>query len=49
MQQPRWRRRKEDRPGDIVAAALAVFAEKGFAGARIEEIARRAGVSKGTV
>ena len=49
MQQPRWRRRKEARPGDIVAAALAVFAEKGFAGARIDEIARRAGVSKGTV
>ena len=38
MQQPRWRRRKEARPGDIVAAALAVFAEKGFAGARIDEI-----------
>ncbi len=49
MHQPKWRRRKEARPGDIVAAALAVFAEKGFAGARIEEIARRAGVSKGTV
>lgn len=46
---PRWRRRKEERPGDIVAAALSVFAEKGFAGARIEEIARRAGVSKGTL
>src|SRR5687768_2067452 len=27
---PRWRRRKEDRPGDISAAALQVFAEKGF-------------------
>jgi len=49
VHQPKWRRRKEARPGDIVAAALAVFAEKGFAGARIEEIARRAGVSKGTV
>ena len=49
MQQPRWRRRKDARPADIVAAALQVFAEKGFAGARIEEIARRAGVSKGTV
>ena len=46
---PRWRRRKDERPGDIVAAALAVFAEKGFAGARIEEIARRAGISKGTL
>ena len=49
MQQPKWRRRKEARPADIVAAALQVFADKGFAGARIEEIARRAGVSKGTV
>ncbi|WP_207790032.1 TetR/AcrR family transcriptional regulator [Sphingosinicella humi] len=48
-EEPRWRRRKEDRPGDICAAALQVFAEKGFAGARIEEIARRAGLSKGTL
>lgn len=47
--EPRWRRRKEQRPSDIIAAALAVFAEKGFAGARIEEIARRAGLSKGAV
>jgi len=46
---PKWRRRKDARPSDIVAAALLVFGEKGFAGARIEEIARRAGVSKGTV
>ena len=47
--EPRWRRRKEARPADIAAAALAVFAEKGFAGARIEEIAKRAGISKGTL
>ena len=46
---PKWRRRKETRPSDIVAAALDVFGEKGFAGARIEEIAKRAGVSKGTL
>ena len=46
---PKWRRRKDERPGDIVAAALDVFGEKGFAGARIEEIAKRAGVSKGTL
>jgi AcrR family transcriptional regulator len=46
---PKWRRRKDARPSDIVAAALTVFAEKGFAGARIEEIARRAGISKGTL
>jgi AcrR family transcriptional regulator len=47
--EPKWRRRKEDRPGDICRAALQVFAEKGFAGARIEEIAKRAGLSKGAV
>ena len=47
-QPDKWRRRKE-RPGDIIAAALATFAEKGFAGARMEEIARRAGLSKGTL
>lgn len=46
---PKWRRRKDERPSDIVAAALDVFGEKGFAGARIEEIAKRAGVSKGTL
>ena len=46
---PKWRRLKHDRPRDIIAAALQVFTEKGFAGARIEEIARRAGVSKGTL
>jgi AcrR family transcriptional regulator len=49
MPEPKWRRRKEERPGDIIAAALQVFAEKGFAGARVEEIAARAGLSKGSV
>jgi AcrR family transcriptional regulator len=47
--EPRWRRRKEARPGEIVAAALAVFAEKGFAAARLDDIAARAGVSKGAL
>ena len=46
---PRWRRRKDDRPGEIIAAALAVFAEKGFAAARLDDIAARAGVSKGAL
>jgi AcrR family transcriptional regulator len=46
---PKFRRRKADRPAEIVDAALAVFAEKGFAAARLEEIARRAGVSKGAL
>lgn len=47
--EPKWRRRKEARPAEIVAAAFAVFAEKGFAAARLDEIARRAGVSKGAL
>jgi len=46
---PRWQRRPEARPEEILDAAFAVFGETGFAGARIEEVARLAGVSKGTV
>ena len=45
----RWRRRKEARPQEILEAALAVFAEKGFTAARMDDIARRAGVAKGTI
>lgn len=47
--QPKFRRRKADRPDEIVAAALEIFAEKGFAAARLEDIAARAGVSKGAI
>ena len=47
MGEPRYRRRKEDRPQEITAAAFAAFAEKGYAATRVEEVARRAGVSKG--
>ena len=43
------RRRKEARPGEIVAAALETFVEKGFAATRLDDVAARAGVSKGTV
>jgi AcrR family transcriptional regulator len=46
---PKWRRRKSARPTEIVEAALDVFAEKGFAAAKLDEIARRAGVSKGAL
>ncbi len=46
---PRWRRRKEARPAEMLEAALAVFLKKGFAAARIEDIAAAAGVTKGTV
>ena len=49
MKAPKFQRRAEDRPREICAAALQVFGEKGFAAARLDEIARRAGVSKGTL
>jgi len=45
--EPRFQRRKEDRPGEIVDAAFAAFAENGYAATRVEEVAKRAGVSKG--
>ena len=43
------RRRKHARPHELLVAAMALFVEKGFAAARPEEIAERAGVSKGTL
>src|SRR5438309_12009800 len=46
---PRWQRRKAARPAEIVTAALEVFVQRGFAAARLEEVARRAGVTKGTL
>ena len=45
----KFRRRAEARPDEVLDAALAVFVEKGFAAAKVEEIARQAGVSKGLV
>jgi AcrR family transcriptional regulator len=45
----RWQRRKAARPGEIAAAALHCFAERGFAAASLDEIAARAGVTKGTL
>lgn len=42
-------RRKEARPGELLEAALDLFVEKGFAATRSEEVAVRAGVSKGTL
>lgn len=46
---PRWRRRKDDRPGEILSAAVAVFAERGYAATRLDDVAARAGVSRATV
>lgn len=42
----RWRRRAQARPEEILEAALAEFSENGFEAARMEDIARRAGISK---
>lgn len=46
---PPRQRRKETRPQELLEAALALFVEKGFAATRAEEVAQRAGVSKGTL
>jgi AcrR family transcriptional regulator len=47
--EPRWERRKDARPHELVEAALELFVEKGFAATRLEDVAARAGVSKGTL
>jgi AcrR family transcriptional regulator len=44
--EPKWRRRAAARPSEIADAALAIFAERGYAAARLADIAARAGVSK---
>jgi AcrR family transcriptional regulator len=46
---PTRQRRKEARPQELLDAALELFVEKGFAATRAEEVAQRAGVSKGTL
>jgi AcrR family transcriptional regulator len=46
---PKFRRRKEARPAEIVAAALSVFLERGYGPTRLDDVAERAGVSKGTL
>jgi len=45
----RWERRKDARPAEIIAAALQLFADRGYAATRLEDVATVAGVSKGTV
>jgi AcrR family transcriptional regulator len=46
---PKFRRRAEARPDEVLDAAIALFTERGFAQTRVEDIARRAGLSKGAV
>jgi AcrR family transcriptional regulator len=45
----RWQRRKDARAPEILEAALACFAQKGFAATRLDDIAARAGITKGTI
>ena len=45
----RWRRRKEARPDEIIDAALELFVSKGFTATRLDDIAKHAGISKGTL
>lgn len=45
----RWRRRKEARPEEILDAALDLFTEKGYTATRMDDVARQAGISKGTL
>ncbi len=46
---PRFRRRKQARPEELIAAAVELFGEQGFAATTLKDVAKRAGVSKGTV
>lgn len=46
---PRWARRKEARPQELLAAALDLFVERGYAATRLDDVAAIAGVSKGTL
>ncbi len=46
---PRWKRRPDARPEEILAAATEVFAASGFARTKLDDVARRAKVSKGTL
>jgi len=45
----RWKRRKEARPEEILDAALTLFTEKGFSSTRMVDVAKAAGISKGTL
>lgn len=48
-ERPPRRRRRDARPSEIIEAGLQEFAEAGFAAARLDDIARRAGIAKGTI
>jgi len=45
----KWNRRKQERPAEIISAAMDEFVEKGFAATKLTDVAKRAGVAKGTL
>ncbi|HKJ92657.1 MAG TPA: TetR/AcrR family transcriptional regulator, partial [Longimicrobiales bacterium] len=45
----RWKRRPDERPAELLEAALNVFAERGYSATRLEDVASAAGVSKGAI
>ena len=45
----RWERRPDDRPNEILDAALTVFAERGYRNTRLEDVGEAAGVTKGAI
>lgn len=46
---PRWRRRPEERPQQILEAAFRVFSAQGLHQATLDDVAREAGITKGTI
>ena len=48
-QGPRWKRRKDARPQELISAALSLFGEFGYSQTRLDDVAAKAGISKGTV
>lgn len=49
VKQPRFTRRPEERPQELLDAAIRVFAARGYRAARLEEVAEAAGVTKGAI
>jgi AcrR family transcriptional regulator len=49
VKRPRWKRRPDARPEEIIEAAIEVFGQQGFARTKLDDVARKAGVSKGTL
>lgn len=47
--QPRWQRRKDVRPQEIIRAALELFVQQGYSATKVDQVARKAGVTPGTL